>query len=674
MSITPGHTTHHQGDTPTSPSKDNRIVSAAIHPAIGVARVGNSEAEYFVGPQVTEPRPEPLGFYRDAQGALKRQAAEFRIYGYNLAGEVVAELTTENADITWSAHVANSKAQWYQWQLAMDIPEAAKVVLPLRNATVTDAKARGELTIDGGLQHISGTLASGVEFNGTFQGTPVYLGELRTDAQGRLLFLGGRGVSASPKGTPIFNPADDNSFINADGWYDDTSDGPVSAQVSIGGRSIPVEPAWVVTAPPNYAPQVKAIRTLYDLTYDLFIGAGWLKPSTSVSFRHDVYPILQRLSGLQWVNQGFATQFGHNGRYNFEDPAFIAQLASKPTSDNYDVFGETRRQIFNSFRQPDPVDGNVLPWPWIYGDAMTSIPNPSPRQNAAITQTQYQALNLWAAGTFESDWAGDPLPEHLDSVPLAEQPAMLDRAALDFCLADAFHPGCELTWPMRHLPLYAKPWRIRQRPAGSSQPDYGKTLDQAQALAVGGPLYGQGPGDLNRWMGLPWQADTAYCRGGYDPAYNPFTSTFWPARVPNQVLSDADYALVTDPSVPPEQRLVAFVERSNWNAPLDINYPQKTPTAVQMKTMVDIFGSMGLLEVRKGISGSAVYPDTMMVASYGPAITQAQTFASAQLAADFAAAGSPGAAGPRPPKGANFSSQEEAREAPRAVNPGNRPT
>ncbi|WP_338521556.1 LodA/GoxA family CTQ-dependent oxidase [Pseudomonas batumici] len=673
MSITPGHTTHHHGDTPSSSHKDHRIVSAAIHPAIGVARVGNSESEYFVGPQVTSPRPEPLGFYRDAQGALKRQAAEFRIYGYNVAGEVVAELTAENADIIWSAHVANSKAQWYQWQLAMDIPEAATVVLPLRNAKITDPKARATLTIDGGLQSISGPNRSGVEFNGQYEDTPVYLGELRTDAHGRLLFLGGRGVSASPKGTPIFNPTDDNSFINADGWFDDTSDGPVSAQVSIGGRSIPVESAWVVTAPPNYAPQVKAVRTLYDLTYDLFIQAGWLTPNTTVSFRHDVYPILQRLSGLQWVNQGFATQFGHGGPYNFEDPSFIAKLASKPPSKNYDLYAETRRQILNSFRLPDPADGNVLPWPWIYGDFMSAVPNPSPRQNSAITQTQYLVLSSWAAGAFEADWSSEPPPGHLDSVPLAEQPAMLDRAALDFCLADAFHPGCELTWPMRHLPLYAKPWRIRQRPANSPQPDYGPTLDQTQALAVGGPLYGQGPGDLNRWMGLPWQADTAYCRGGYDPSYNPFTSTFWPARVPNQVLSDTDYALVIDPSVAPEQRRDAFADRSNWNAPLDINYPKKTPTAVQMQTMVDIFGSMGLLEVRHGVHGSPLYPDTMMVASYGPAIPQAQTFASPQLAADFAAAGSPPSAGPRPPKGANFSSQEEALQAPRAVKPGNRP-
>jgi hypothetical protein len=50
---------------------------------------------------------------------------------------------------------------------------------------------------------------------GEFLGTQVYLGELRTDAGGRLLFLGGRGVSASQDGSPA------TDFANNDGWYDD---------------------------------------------------------------------------------------------------------------------------------------------------------------------------------------------------------------------------------------------------------------------------------------------------------------------------------------------------------------------------------------------------------------------------------------------------------------------
>lgn len=83
------------------------IVAARIHPAIGIARVGNAEPgensrDYFIGPQVPNRTPAPEGGYRDARGRLKRQAAEFRIYGYDRDGKVVGELTDKVAAIELS--------------------------------------------------------------------------------------------------------------------------------------------------------------------------------------------------------------------------------------------------------------------------------------------------------------------------------------------------------------------------------------------------------------------------------------------------------------------------------------------------------------------------------------------------------------------------------------------
>ena len=43
------------------------IVTARIHPAIGIARVGNSKSEYFIGPEVPFPTGPPPGGYRDAR-------------------------------------------------------------------------------------------------------------------------------------------------------------------------------------------------------------------------------------------------------------------------------------------------------------------------------------------------------------------------------------------------------------------------------------------------------------------------------------------------------------------------------------------------------------------------------------------------------------------------------
>jgi len=655
---------------PYPAAKDTRIVRAAIHPAIGIARVGNSEKDFFVGPQIADPPPQPLGFYRDATGALKREAVQFRLYGYNAAGEVVRELTADWGDIAWTVHLANRKAAWYQWQIAMDVPEAAKTALPLRNAKVA---TRDSLVIDAGPQRIAGRNAAPVMCRGEFTGVPVKIGELHTDADGRLLMLGGHGVSASPNDTPIFIPTDGNSFINADGWYDDTCDGTVDATVNIEGREIPVESAWVVTAPPNYAPQVKSERTLYDLLYDLYVQAGWLPAPTTISFAADVYPILQRLTGLQWVNQGFATLFGYGGRFDFEDAGLIARLSTLPPEGTYDPNAELRRQVFNSFRRPNPPDGNQLPWPWVYGDAMEVPAGESPRQNASISQTQYHVLQRWMGGDFVADW--DPkraLPANIDAVPLARQPAMLDRAALEFCLADAFHPGCEMTWPMRHLTMYDKPFRIRVRPPGVAEPLYGPTLDQATILSANGPLHAQSPGDISRWMGLPWQADTAYCRAGYDTAYDPFAPTFWPARVPNHVLTADDYAIVVDSAQPISRRIEAFSNRTSWNKPLHGN------TAGQMEQMVRIFGSMGLLEVRPGKDGDPAFPAVMMVASYGPDVAPADAASMSEAALAkpvLKAAAAEGMPKTHPkaravPRGANFDSPEEANAAPLPVRRG----
>jgi hypothetical protein len=90
----------------------SKIVRAVIHPGIGIARVGNSPEEFFIGPEVPHPDAPPPNFYKDTSGALKRQAARFRIYGLDADGNVVAELTQANAHIVWNVHLANKKAAW----------------------------------------------------------------------------------------------------------------------------------------------------------------------------------------------------------------------------------------------------------------------------------------------------------------------------------------------------------------------------------------------------------------------------------------------------------------------------------------------------------------------------------------------------------------------------------
>src|SRR5438309_7732985 len=70
-----------------APSRD--IVSVAIHPAIGIARVGNSEDSFFFAPDVPGALPRsPQRGFKDRRGAIARQAARFRIYGFDAGGNV----------------------------------------------------------------------------------------------------------------------------------------------------------------------------------------------------------------------------------------------------------------------------------------------------------------------------------------------------------------------------------------------------------------------------------------------------------------------------------------------------------------------------------------------------------------------------------------------------------
>jgi L-Lysine epsilon oxidase N-terminal/L-lysine epsilon oxidase C-terminal domain len=585
----------------SSTEDDHCIVRAAIYPSIGIARVGSSEEEWFIGPEVTDPAPAAPGFYRDKTGALKRQAARFRVYGLNAEGGVVAELTADNAEIRWTVHVANKKAAWFQFQLAQDIPEAASAPPQLlRNAAVDD---RSKLAIDPGPRDVSGRNQSGgaLKFDtGKFMDVLVYLGELRTDDAGRLIVLGGHGKSASSDGAKAV------TFANNEGWHDDVSDGPVTATVQFRGKELEVAPAWVVTAPPNYAPLQKSVRTMWDLMRDVAVKAGTLTRPLRPSFDRDIRPIFERLSRLQWVNAGFAAGFGWGAPNDFGSPQLLARLASNGADGQ-----EMRQVVANSFRLFDRDAWAPGPWPWVYGDAMNIPTPPTPRAFGALSDTQLAMLQQWVNGDFDADYDPERAPPRtIDDVPVAEQGDMLTRAALQFCLADAFHPGCEMTWPMRQATLYKSAFRIKHAEAGWVEPEYGTLFTQDLMQLDDGPFAGQVAGGITRWMAVPWQTDTASCSSGYTRAYDPYLPTFWPARVPNQVLSARNYDIVVDESRPLGERLAAFASRADWRRPLLKPLPNGDDPdyTVQINRLAADISQMGVVETRKGLDNDTHFP------------------------------------------------------------------
>jgi hypothetical protein len=249
--------------------------------------------------------------------------------------------------------------------------------------------------------------------------------------------------------------------------------------------------------------------------------------------------------------------------------------------------------------------GTIPPY---YGDGI-ELPAANPRQWMAVLPQQYAWLLQWADGDFEADWpaGGLTFPERLEELPLAEQPAALDRAVLDECLGGPFHPGCELTWPMRQTLLYEAPFRLRRRIA--AEQDWGPEMTSAIALADDGPLTASGPGDLTRWMAVPWQTDTSSCLSAYKRDVDRYLPTFWPARVPNDVLDLESYQAVLADSLSLDERQRAFETRVNWLRDLP---GFGVASRVRINAFIRQWADAGVVTQHPG-PGDAAFPDTFWV-------------------------------------------------------------
>lgn len=547
--------------------KSQTIHSVAIYPPVGIARIGNSEEYYFASdiPGVAE---KPAGGYKDGGGKVKKQVARFRIYGFNEAGEVVREITAKEANIEWRVHVANVKSAWYEFNNALDL-EGYAIPATYRNAQVK-GDARKVLVIDPGVKKIAGTNQKNKPAytltGGSFYGKPVPLGKLETDAAGRLLFFGGDGHSASSDNQPP------TTFANNVNWHDDTSDGIVRASVKLftQTKALEAEPAMVAVTPPNFGPGLFGVITMYDVVLNLFIEQfNYPDPTAKeLNFWEHIYPVLERMTNTQWVNEGFFMLFGKNSPSDFTQPELLAQLSNPG-----DEAKAARMRVFNWLRNPaSPVDQPAKVPPF-YGDGFGDYNNIA-LDDLPLTNTLYKWFERWAKGDFVAKKV-KPVTA-FDKLTPAEQIEALNIAPFEECLGGPFHPGIELTWPLRNKIMWAKPFRLNVLPEGKlPQLDYGPFLSPAIALSPEGPLSASGPGSLTRWLGVPWQTDEASCLSGYDTTtYLPLPS-FWAARVPNQVLSEDSFERMNDTNLNIGQRLKHFDYRQDWLREFGTQYLSK---------------------------------------------------------------------------------------------------
>ncbi|OED40524.1 hypothetical protein AB832_03590, partial [Flavobacteriaceae bacterium (ex Bugula neritina AB1)] len=665
--------------------KDPKKPSFRIYPSIGIARMGNGPAtkeDVVFSPEVPWKNLFDTDFVpHTSDGALKKQAQRFYIYKCDDQGNPIEKINARDYDIEWFVEVANKKPFWYDFNNSLDLSVNMddKVnhhnnknlsiafyedrIAPGISASSRNPNIPSEGVQERGIPNSRKELVNGpnfgsvslannrMELEGLFPfprvGTEsniankmktvpktVKLGTIEYDkddhkpeTNGSLIFYSGDGISAS------LNPSDLNTdFADNSNWYDDICDGRVTAKLTPkgGGETIfldgPETAAWIATAPPDYAPQINPISSLYDLV----TGAD-PKPleTNEASLLSMVLPLFFKFYQMQWVNlsdflapsfKEVIDKLTHNGNFDF-------LYTNSPESQ------ATREAIFTLFRNPryNYINEGIIPskdvtsfdslgippipykLPYYVGDGV-NYPG-SPAQWFAIPPFLYDQLEQWSKGNFTTPPELTKFnPE--DMVQLGEYyqndfvnaasdpkkaPLLMTRAVLETLYGGGFHPGVELTWPMRHAQMYCENtltfdsvngtekydlYGLREVRINSASKevqdqvffnDFGFLMtpeDVRKSMDANNPeywLWQITPGDLTKWMGIPWQSDAGSCQAVWIDSHYPVPS-WWAANLPIDVLTNESYQAIKNPDTLPDTKRNLYASRQPWLQTTDAGY------------------------------------------------------------------------------------------------------
>ncbi|QAA93222.1 LodA/GoxA family CTQ-dependent oxidase [Pollutimonas thiosulfatoxidans] len=389
----------------------------------------------------------------------------------------------------------------------------------------------------------------------------IELGQLRLDDQDRLLFVpapGGGECVTTPK-VALSNPSEtvnppngpENgknpltnqfAYFNVPGWWDDTCGGEIDVTVTLKDGTVlstrdnvksakdegtrnPRAGAWIVTAPPKFAPHMYHVVSILDRVYEAFPEAyPYAKQKTN--FYRDIYPLFIKAVNYGWVSAEAAgvtpeTKGAAHG------PSQPGNLLSAPYmaafTDPSDKGKPVRQMIYGLMRHAPGQHGrlvdSMLPAPpqrptsWknpefqraeqdfkmpkLWGSGGKPAQNKQlginlPEQFLSLTTLQLQHLKEWADGDFEVGTLQEP--PTLEQLPLAEQPHALDASALEPTIGGGFHPGIEFPYLVLYRENFADAFRVN------------KDIE-AGALAA--------------YMSSPWQGDFWSCNVAWWPTQRP---------------------------------------------------------------------------------------------------------------------------------------------------------
>jgi hypothetical protein len=540
-----------------------------VHPSINFARVGNSQ-EYNLSPEScagelmhdnitvgglpikpgTEAEIIDASDLRDSSKGLKRQAARFKLFAYEVKGadeyptkyktvevRIGSKLSNGKTvkEIVWTVHIANKKAAANLVVNSQGIGAYGKNKTPqLRNPEFyreKDSKYRiKELVIDHGPQSISNFSSAPVRFSkktiptycdehGRIRELQNYrktfptwglhepageldvIGELNVDNHGRLLVLPGFGRSACHY-DDYSNPMSIPSDLNNAGWFDDTGDGPVKATVIYDDGTVEESfGAWVVCCPPAYAPQIPNVVSAWDDIYDVWVRKMSLSPEVydkekdgflslfKPSFKSDIKAIFGTVNFLRWTTllPTMAIK-AHEA---------VDRISATDNPDRTIMAG--LNFVRNPNKEPEAHLGVPL-MPLSLGDAGKSF--------LTVTKTQYFMLEQWSKGHFD--------PVETFNLGKGEY---LDMAALKNCLGGRYVPGIEVSYTVRSTEIYINDWktchsgpfRILHKKLDYKKQDIENPLLSEGWLPLHDMKDGLEPGDLTKFMAVPWQTDYNSC-------------------------------------------------------------------------------------------------------------------------------------------------------------------
>jgi hypothetical protein len=251
--------------------------------------------------------------------------------------------------------------------------------------------------------------------------------------------------------------------------------------VTIDGKKYLTAGAWVIVAPPKFAPPViHAVRLWDKMLEELAPPAA---SAASPSYVEDIYPIVQSAIDAGGVNASARSterDGGPRAHHVFRHPVDGPVKA---------VIGRLVAQL-----------GGIRHMPKLRSDAEKAD------LDLPLTATQKNVIAKWAQG----DADGEPRwnAAWVDGPPVSDRvtPGGMDQAALENCVGGPLCPGIEAG------KLLLRPERFERAKTAGGLPSFRLDHDEVR------------PGEVTAEMALPWQADMEAC-----------DSYWWPGARPNQV-------------------------------------------------------------------------------------------------------------------------------------------